>query len=81
MKRLEPASALVLNAAFIIAMGIICFTLGFVARRNTTDIRRMFQSGHWSVKAVQEKTAIKSEGDLITKKEQILFIALSVPSE
>lgn len=73
MKKSEPTTSLIINAAVCIALGVVCLSAGLIAHPASTDTQRMFQSGNWSVQAVMAKTAIRSMDDLATKKEKMLF--------
>jgi hypothetical protein len=81
MKKMKKTTALTLNGVAVAAIGAACIIGGFISRSANTDIRRMFQSGNWSVATVREKTGIQTEANLDTPREHALFWALSRTNE
>ena len=66
---------LLVNACCLLALGSVCVVCGIVSRSANVDICRMFESGELSIETIRAKAAVRTEADLVTEKERILFAA------
>lgn len=77
MKKLHPATALMVFATLTLTLGAGFLSVGIVARQSADDIRRAFSSGNRSMDAIRRDLGLKPHENVAPGREHAMFSNLA----